>query len=259
MERTVLNKNALDKKLSRACPMPSALPRTRKLASSHLQRSWITKNYLSLYYLITLIAGVVLIITATFIPPVVAIHEISTGSGSYIFISTFSVISSVIIPFLSSIGLGIAAAACIPITYYHNFRHRFGGAIIFAILYATAYYIDLTNLSRSYNAIATSYGLTQHDYLLQWAASPLLFLYVVSSIIVVFGSLSVITIILSSYFTEYIWTSLKSTVHIDPKTRRTAVWIHGGTRGTVISVNHKGGYTRGFTRPSKWQAYDRKD
>ncbi|MHA2427759.1 MAG: hypothetical protein ACXADB_07025 [Candidatus Hermodarchaeia archaeon] len=238
MEISPLNKNEV-KKSFKASPMPSSMERTHHITYPLPKRSWIIDNRLPLYYLISVIAGLLLLYIAIFIPPAFFIEEISTGTGSRISLGIISIVSSPI-PFIISIGIGLTAAGLIPLADHNSFRHRLSGAVLFAVLFAIAYFIDMVNINLLYSIIGPMYGLTPFYDMLLWLTSPWLFMLI-------------------AYFGEFLWTSLRGPMHIDPKTRRTAVIIRGGPRGTVLSVNHKGGYTRGFTRPSKWQGYDRED
>ncbi|MFX1565211.1 MAG: hypothetical protein ACFFCH_04405 [Promethearchaeota archaeon] len=253
-----LDKNTLDKS-SRACPIPQFHVRSEVIDQPFPRPRWISQNRILVFYLISFIAGLILVNIAFFLPPIVSITEIQTGTGTQTSISTFSIVSSVVIPLLISVGIGLTAAALVPIAYPNSFRHRLGGSILFGGLYATASYIDLIRLGQLYNTLAATHGLSHYDYMLIWTTSPWIFLSVVISIVAVFSGISISTILLTSYFGEYIFTSFKGPMHFDPETRRTAVWISGGNRGTVLTINHKGGYTRAFTHPSKWQAYERKD
>lgn len=257
MEINPLNNNTLKNPIM-ACPMPPSTVRGYPTSYSLPKRNWISDNRLLLYYLISGITGLILVNIAIFIQPAVFIEEITTMTGSTFSIQMYTIVSSPI-PFVISFGIGVTAAMLIPLAEHHSFRHRFFGAVPFAILYSIAFIIDMINTNMLFSIIAPMYGYTPPHPMLLWLTNPWLFLLMNSTIIIAFGSISTTIILLTAYFGEFLWTSLRGPLHIDPKIRRTAVVLRGHSRGTVLSINHKGGYLRGFARPSKWQGYDRED
>ncbi len=253
MENNPLNKNAL-KKSYKACPMPPSMARDFPTTYSIPKRSWISDSGVFLYILISGIAGLILLSIAIFIPPTVFIEEISSGSGSSYSIQIVSIPSSPI-PLIMSFSIGISAAIFIPLIDSHSFRHRLLGAVLFAVFYSNAYLIDMINMNMLFSIIAGMYGYTSPYEMLLWLTSPWLFLLMAVMVITSFCAISTTISLLTAYFSEFLWNSIRGPLYIDPKTRRTAVILRGHTKGTVLSVNHKVGYMRGFARASKWQSY----
>jgi hypothetical protein len=257
MKINSINRNKLDKSSS-ACPIPPSLTSSYHTSYTLSKENWISKNRLLLYYLISIITGALLLYIASFIPPTAIIQEITTETGFIYSIQIYSIIISPI-PFLISIGIGLAAVALVPLIEQHSFPLRLGGAILFSLLYSIAFVIDLVKTTVLSSALSSLYGYPPTSLMLPWLTSPWLFFLMATTVIICLSLASMTLILITAYFSELLFTSLRGPISIDLKTRRTAVSIQGGERTTVLSINHKGGYTRAFTRPSKWQSYDRED
>ena len=270
-----LNKNTLQKSV-KACPLPSFPGLAVTSAKPIPTRQWIPRYRVSLYFLIVSVAGVLFVIIALFVPPLVWVQEGSTGSSTY-YITVMLSIFYTPIPFFVNIILGLIPISLIPLVERNSSRLRLTGAAIFAFLFASAFLIENIQMGIISDAVWQAYG--QPMYFTPFISNPWFFMQMVAVILVGISLGSTILSMLSGFFGEYIWTSLKGPFHVDG-TRRTAVVIKGGdrgtvltfdhttrrtpvtikgTRGSVLSVNLKGGYLRGQVRPSKWQAYDRED
>jgi hypothetical protein len=257
-----LNQNKLEKSI-RACPMPSITRfsgSSSKLNSTH---RWRPQHRFPLYFLFACVSGLFFLFIALFVPPIVWVQEGSTGSGTY-YITVVLTIFNTPFPLFFNIIIGLLPISLIPLVERNSSLDRFTGAIIFAVLFALAYFVEQTQIVILTDAVWNA--IQQPLYFTPWFTNPLSIMLMATTVIVGVSLGSVILSLLLGYFGEYLWTSLKGPFYVEG-TRRTAVFIKGGERGTVLSIDHtsilavnrKGGYFRGMVRPSKWQAYDRED
>jgi hypothetical protein len=226
-------------------------------------RQWIPRHWAPIYFLIATSAGVFFLFIALLVPPIVWIEVVSTGSETYFNTMVLSFFYTPI-PLLVNIIFGLLPVALLPLVERNSSLDRVIGAIIFAALFALAFFIEQVQIGILTGAVWQTSG--QPLYFTSWFTDPLLITLMAAIVITGLSLGSIILSLLLGFFGEYLWTSLRGPLYVEG-TRRTSVFIKGGERGTVLSVDHtsplavnrKGGYLRGMVRPSKWQAYDRED
>ena len=190
-------------------------------------------------------------------------QEGSIGSSTY-YVTVVQTIFNTPIPLFVNIIIGLLPISLSPLVERNSSLDRLTGAIIFAVLFALAYFVEQTQIGLLTDAVWQA--IRQPLYIIPWFTNPVLIMLMATTVIVGISLGSIILSLLLGFFGEYFWTSVKGPLFVGG-TRRTPVFIKGGERGTVLSVDHtsmlavnrKGGYVRGFIRPSKWQAYDRED
>ncbi|MFX1243920.1 MAG: hypothetical protein ACFE8F_03100 [Promethearchaeota archaeon] len=256
--------------------MPAFARLSGSTAKPLLSRRWIPNDRVPIYILIASVAGLVFMFIAVFIPPIVWVQEGITGSGTY-YVTVVLTIFYTPLPLLVNIIIGVISISLIPLAQHNSGRHRLIGAVIFAELFASAFFLEQIQIGILTDLVWQAYG--QPPYFTPLITNPLLFILMATTAIVGISLGSIILSLITGFFGEYLWTTLKGPLHVEG-TRRTSVVIKGGDRGTVLSIDHdtrrlpfasegtrgsrlgvnlKGGYLRGMVRPSKWQAYDRED
>jgi len=243
------------------------MPGLTRLSSSAVKplpiRKWIPRHRESIYFLIATVAGLFFLFIALFVPPIVWIQEGGTGSSTYYNTIVLSLFYTPI-PILVNTIIGLLPILLIPLVERNSSLDRSIGAIIFAMLFALAFFVEQIQIVILTDAVWQAYGLPL-DFT-PWFTDPLLITLMATIVITGISLGSIILSLLLGFFGEYFWTSLRGPLYVEG-TRRTSIVIKGGDRGTVLSIDHtsalavnrKGGYLRGMVRPSKWQAYDRED
>ena len=250
-----------ERKIIKACPIRPPMQRLPPLVDkTYWRRLWTPFNRIVFAWVSAALAGIIFIGIAVFLHPL-PVHYVYTdpnGTGHSEVITVFSIVSSPI-PFIFAIILGILIAIFIPLEEYHTGRKRLFAAIVFAFLLGIAYSIDHIKASYTFLFYRISIGEplpTQTiPYFLNPANYPFMFLTMLSAIGIFSGSI----VFLSSFFGEALWNLIFHASWIGPPIRRrTAVPLHGGVMGTVISVDHKGPWIRGFTKEIKRHSYTMK-
>ena len=226
-------------------------------------RQWMPRHRAPLYFLTATIAGLFFLFIALVIPPFVWIETDSTGSGSYYITIVLSLFYTPI-PLLVNIIIGLLPISLLPLVERKSSLDRVIGAILFAGLFALAYFFEQSQIGILTSAAWQATGQPQN--FTPWFTNPLLIMIMAATVITGISLGSTILSLFLGFFGEYLWTSFQGPLFVEG-TRRTSIVIKGGDRGTVLSVDHtsaltvnrKGGYLRGMVRPSKWQAYDRED
>jgi len=226
-------------------------------------RQWLPQHWAPIYFLIATLAGLCFLFIALFVPPNVWIETGNTGSGTYYITMVLSLFFTPI-PLLVNIIIGILPIAFFPLVERNSTLDRVIGALLFATLFALSFFIETIQISILSDAVWLAYR--DPLYLSPWLYDPLSIIFMAASVITGLSLGSMILSVLLGFFGEYFWTSLRGPLYI-ARTRRTPIYIKGGDRGTVLSVEHtsplavnrKGGYLRSMVKPSKWQAYEREE
>ena len=255
--------------------MPSIVRFTRNIAEPIPPRQWIPRYRISIYFLIVGFTGLFFLLIALFVSPNVWVEVGTTGSSTY-YITVIQTIFYTPLPVFVNILIGLTSIILIPLIEPNSGRQRLKGATIFAGLFAVAFFIEHIQIGILTDTAWQAYGLP--PYFTPWITTPVLFLLMAAIVIVGIGFGSIILCLGIGFLGDYLGATLKGPIQFSGL-RRTAVIIKGFDRATVLSidqetrrtpvfakgdwavysVNHKGGYFRGFARPSKWQAYDRED
>lgn len=251
-----------EKKTIKACPLRPPMLRLPPLKETQHWRKLLTPfNRMVFAWITALLAGLIFIGIAVFLHPL-PVHYVYTdpnGTGQAEGFTVFSIVSTPI-PFIFAIILGILIAIFIPLDEYHTGRKRLFAAIVFAILLGIAYFIDYIKASYTFLFYRISIGQPLPTHTIQYpflnpANYPFMFLTMVSAIGIFSGSI----VFLSSFFGEALWNLIFHASWIGPPIRRrTAVPLHYGVMGTVLSVDHKGPWICGFTKEIKRDSYTTK-
>lgn len=250
-------------KMVKACPLPPMTVRVSfVLDLKKIEMHWKPRLRWLYAVVFAFVAGIVLILMAYFVPPIVYVDIVYVASGSIVEAIPVVVIGSLIfspLPFILSLIIGLVAAACIPLYDYHAGRRRIFTASIFGVLYSLAFEVDHSKISFWQHVHGPSFGLPPlAPYTLGFMLTPGYWILFFLMTLYTLGFIITLISVLTSFFGEFLWNFIVRSPITGPSTghRRTAIPLKG-QRGTVLSVDHKGGYFKGMAKPSKWQSYER--
>ncbi|MFW9986270.1 MAG: hypothetical protein ACFFDJ_06885 [Candidatus Odinarchaeota archaeon] len=250
-----------EKKTIKACPLRPPMLRLPPLKETQHWRKLLTPfNRMVFAWITALLAGLIFIGLAVFLHPVPIHYEIidPNGTGSTEVNTIFSIVSSPI-PFIFAIILGILIAIFIPLDEYQTVRKRLFAVIVFAFLFGIAYFIDYIKLSYTWIFYRISIGESLPSQIIPYFLTPANYLFMFLTMLSTIGIFSGLIVFLSSFFGEALWNLIFHAAWLGPPIRRrTAVFLQGGVMGTVISVDHKGVWIRGFTKEIKRHSYTTK-
>jgi hypothetical protein len=248
-----------EKRIIKACPMrPPMQGLPPLMIKTRWRRLWTPLNRMLFAWVSALLSGVIFIGLAIFLHPIPVHYEYidPNGTGWSEVYTIYSMINSPI-PFVFAIILGILIAVFIPLEEYHTGRQRLFAAIVFGFLFSLGYFIDYLKTSYTWFYYRISIGapplpLETISFFLDPANYPLMFLSILSTI----GLSSGTIVFLSSFFVEALWNLIFHASWLGPPIRRrTTVYLQGGIMSTVLSIDHKDTWVRGFTQKSKPQSY----